>query len=134
MFIKNLNYKSVFFGVGIEQFGDVNVKTGAVKAVHDYFHGIVNPAGFDNAISNLFSNNTYPNPANDYSILDVSNFPNGGNIVINDTKGNIVKNIRFNAGQKTVKINTSDLSSSTYIYKVVCEKSSTEGKILEVIH
>ncbi len=130
----SVNYKSVFFGVGIEQFGDVNVKTGAVKAVHDYFHGIVNPAGFDNAISNIFSNNTYPNPANDYSILDVSNFPNGGNIVINDTKGNLVKSIRFNAGQETVKINTSDLSSSTYIYKVVCEKSSTEGKILEVIH
>ena len=128
------SYKSVFFGIGIEQFGDVNVKTGAVKAVHDYFHGIVNPAGFDQIMSDLFINNIYPNPANNYSILDISNFKDVGNVIINDINGSVVQDIKFHAGQQTIKINTSILPEATYFYKIVNDEISTDGKILEVIH
>ena len=104
------------------------------SGVHDYFHGIVNPAGFDQIIADLFINNIYPNPANNYSILDISNFKDGGNVIINDINGRVVQDIKFNAGQKTIKINTSILPEAIYFYKIVNDEISTDGKILEVIH
>ena len=68
--------------------------------------------GNDNTI------NVYPNPVNDYAIINILDFSNKNEPVLEltDLNGNLIKNFTLN--QKTTQLNISNLASGIYTIKI----------------
>ncbi|MBR9978405.1 MAG: hypothetical protein KFH87_09975, partial [Bacteroidetes bacterium] len=57
------DFKSVYFGFGLEQVGDEDIRNEIMRLTRQWFHGIISSIQYDAAISSLFIGQNYPNPA-----------------------------------------------------------------------
>lgn len=120
------NYKVVYLGIGIEMLATVAVRNDIVKKSMDWFNGATSVDEFDNAMSALSLGQNYPNPADDYTFVNVVNANDNQNIVVTDIYGKIVAKYNINNNSTSIKINTAELASGIYYYSI-----ENNGKLIK---
>lgn len=77
-----------------------------------------------NNIENNISAKLYPNPAKNYTYLEYNNQKTDIKIEIYDILGNKIKEIIPESGNNKTRINTSEIATGTYIYRIISDKKA----------
>lgn len=86
----------------------------------------------DASVNSLKSGQNYPNPASDYTYINVNEASKGGRIEVYNTNGQIVASQSI-GNSVLVRLDLSNLSEGMYIYKVVSGNITSEARKLTVI-
>lgn len=126
------NVKTVYTGVGIEQFADASFRNDFMKTTHDWFYnkpvGIAAPE-----FANTLAQN-YPNPADVTTFIAADLKGKEGMIRVMDMTGKIVAEKAINPSEKGANVVTRELSNGTYIYQLISEGNILSTKKLVVLH
>lgn len=126
------NYKIVYLGIGIEMFTDAEVRAQFIKLTHDYFREGLTGIEFDNAVQALLGN-AYPNPATNFTTIDLDNINKPLQVVITDLSGKQVSTQQVPAGADKVQLNTGNLGSGLYFYYLTDGITVSTIQKLEII-
>ena len=83
-------------------------------------------------VNSLFSGQNYPNPANDYTYINVNEASKGGKVEIYNTNGQIVASQPIGTSV-LVRLELSNLNEGMYVYRVVSGNTTSEARKLTVI-
>ncbi len=125
--------KVVYLGIGLEMVADVNVKNQIIKLSHDWFNGLLSNVQYDEAMMRISMGQNYPNPANTYTRIDIENIDQDMILQVIDLNGKILLEQDVNPNSTSVDINTSNLSTGMYMYRLTNGKLSTASKSLQII-
>ncbi|MEI6575928.1 MAG: Omp28-related outer membrane protein [Bacteroidota bacterium] len=108
------NFKSVYFGVGMEMIGDTNVRNQIVKRAHDWFYTMV---GIDEP--NMLSlGQVYPNPANISATITFAESHSQRSLQVSDLTGRLVATETIPANTTEYLLNTASFQEGTYLLKL----------------
>mgnify|MGYP001332626253 CR=1 FL=1 len=128
-------FKTVYIGIGLEQFGLVDVATEIVRLSHDWFHGLITSTEFDKALEALQMSAPTPNPANVEAVINVNgNFGADLNFRMTDMNGVQVYNEQLTGGNQTIRLNTANLPAGVYFYHLTDGKQAGKTQKLVVVH
>jgi hypothetical protein len=89
--------------------------------------------GIDNEVTNSKDDMTlalYPNPATDHTILFIDNLSSNAKVVLSDIQGRSIKTYNINKGQKTLRVNTSNLASGIYYIRMITNNITKAEKLI----
>jgi hypothetical protein len=72
----------------------------------------------------------YPNPATDHTILFIDNLSSNAKVVLSDIQGRSIKTYNINKGQKTLRVNTSNLASGIYYIRMITNNITKAEKLI----
>lgn len=124
------NYRLVYSGIGMEQFGDANIAHQMVALSHDWFYGLVSVEEFDASLAGLLSG-AYPVPADDVLTVPLHGMQVGAVVQLMDATGRIAVQERVGAGRHDM--NTSMLPSGVYTLRLT-DNGRTAARLVEVMH
>jgi hypothetical protein len=128
-------YKVIYFGIGLEHVGDLEVRNELMKTSHDWFYGIVGTNDLDNFISNVALDQNSPNPADRSTEIAIDGSLEGDAMIsIVDLTGKVVFSQEIAAGDKMISLNTSNLSEGVYFYYLTNSEGQTVAKKMTVSH
>ena len=128
------HYKVVYFGIGMEQIGDTEVADLLVKTSHDWFYEIVGTHDFDQILNGLSLGQNTPNPANDYTLIDIAGAVNQqSHLEVVDLSGKVIYKQEVSVGQKEISVNTSAWSNGLYFYRMSNSDGQTIAKKMMVV-
>jgi len=130
----NGTYRTVYLGFSLEQLQDSAVKVQIVKLIHDWFHNTITGIEFDQAINVLMSGQNYPNPADDYTTIPITNYSAGTVLYVNDLNGRKILSSPLTEGSSSFFLNTSHLSSGIYLYYLQKGNIKSQPKRLLIAH
>jgi hypothetical protein len=131
----NGTYKVVYLGVGVEMISDTNVRKAMVQITHDWFHGIISGTDeFSQALNAMYMGQNYPNPADDYSVINVSGVPAGSTLSIYDMRGVLVQTMNVDNSLNTIRLNTSSWPAGAYTYRLMTSDGKALSKRIVVQH
>jgi hypothetical protein len=91
----------------------INVRNTITKLTYDWFNEVISGTEYDLALAELMGQN-YPNPATEYTIIPLGDIKKNMKIHISDIFGHLVMNLDVLAGERSVKVNTSELVPRIY--------------------
>jgi len=127
-------YKLVYLGVGLEMFGNDEVKNNFIKATHDWFNGVTTDIAFDEAVSKIAMTQNHPNPSNEFTQIDFANISQDAVFTLMDATGRNVMEQTIEAGSKQININTAHLQSGIYVYQLKVANTILNTKKLVIAH
>lgn len=126
------NYRSVYFGVGLEMLSDVAVRNQIISLTHEWLTNEMTGVEYDAAVNTLMNGQNYPNPASDFTYIKVTEAAAGGLLEIYNLSGNMV--LQQEIGKTLLqRIGLSNLSSGLYSYRIVAGNKVSEARKLTVI-
>ena len=111
------DYKTVYFGIGLEMITDTNVRKLAMKQTHDWFHGTIGTEDAGPASDVIMI--AYPNPARGTVTLIYTPMNSGGHVEITDPAGRLLLNIPLQNGSEKTSVDVSSLQSGIYFCRLV---------------
>jgi len=124
------NFKSVYFGIGMEMVGDTNVRNQIVKRTHDWFYGTV---GLDETPT-AGTTSVYPNPANASATITFASKHEAFTLEILDLMGRLAASAHIPADAAEFVINTADLTEGSYLLKLSGNKGPADMQRIIVLH
>jgi len=123
------NYTTVYFGIGLEMIAEQNIVNDIIAATDALF----NPSGTSVSTieNNMSLGQSYPNPANNYAIINV-NVQNNSTLVINDISGRVIFEQNISSSDRMVKINTANWKSGMYYYQLKGENNIKAKKLFKL--
>jgi hypothetical protein len=111
-------YKTVYLAVSLEMISDASVRNQIMKLANDWFEGKIASVEYDQKMSELMGQN-YPNPANEYTRIPLSNIERQMQLNLTDINGKVLQTIQIEKGSTSVTINCNDLSTGIYICRLM---------------
>ncbi len=124
-------YRSVYFGVGLEMLSNVVVKDQIIDITRQWLTGYLVGVEYNEAVTALMTGQNYPNPATDYTFIPVSKEAQGGEIEIYSMNGSRLLTQKI-GNELLIKVNLSSLPAGFYTYRVVNGNSISEAYKLMV--
>lgn len=129
------NFKTVNLGIGLEMIALKTVSDEIMKRTYEYFHGIITGTQFDNYLSALGMGQNYPNPADQYTVVEIGKAADKNlSIKVTDLNGRTVLTQEVAQGSTQEILNTQNLSQGIYQYFLSDGSNMTAAKKLVVIH
>ncbi|MES2630151.1 MAG: Omp28-related outer membrane protein [Bacteroidota bacterium] len=110
--------RTVYMGVGPEQFSDAAKKNQLLKLTHDYFYSVTSVNENSAAAAGLLGN-VAPNPAKDMITFSFGNLPNDMTLSIIDVTGKTVYTQPVWTGMTSTSIKVDQLTAGLYFYQLV---------------
>lgn len=131
--IRNTNntWKTVYLGTGIEMLATPSVKYEILKWSHDWFYGLVSAQEFDAAM--LALGNNYPNPSDAVNNIPVSNLNSDASLEVLDLQGRVVMTQPVSKGTTLIQVNTANLETGMYMYRLTSEEKILAVQPMQVI-
>lgn len=127
-----LNYRSIYFGIGLEMVSDIAVRNEIIDLSREWLAAEMTGVEYTEAMNTLMNGQNYPNPAKDYTWLKVSEEAAGGMIEIYNLSGNLVKQQKL--GDNILnRIDLSNLPTGMYSYRIVAGNKVSEARKLTVV-
>lgn len=123
-------YRSIYFGIGLEMLSTVAVRNEIIALSRQWLSdGMVN-VEYQHAMDALTTGQNYPNPASDFTFINVTEEGSGGIVEIYNING--TKVMESQIGNRLVqRINLEQLPSGIYTYRVIAgNKISASRKLL----
>jgi hypothetical protein len=126
------NYRSVYFGIGLEMIGNAEIRNQIVGLTRTWLSDGMVGVEYDAAINTLLSGQNYPNPANDYTYIRVTEAAKNGTIEIYNLKGQVVLSQTI-GNSMLARIDVSQLPEGVYAYRVISANNTSEARKLTLI-
>ncbi|MDY0102002.1 MAG: Omp28-related outer membrane protein [Lentimicrobium sp.] len=126
------NYRSVYFGIGLEMIGDNDIRNQIVNITRQWLSDGMVGVEYDAAINTLLNGQNYPNPASDYTYIRVTEAAKTGVIEIYNLKGQIVSSQTIDNSMLT-RIDVSHLPEGVYAYRVISANNTSEARKLTIV-
>lgn len=131
--VEKNNYKAVYFGVGFEMLSTIAVRNEITKLTYDWFNEVISGVEYEKAMAELMGQN-YPNPANDFTIIPVTQSDRDLLLDVSNMKGEKIFSLKVSAGANEVKIHTNSLASGQYICNLLDGKKIVGKQMIVVSH
>ncbi len=128
------DFKTVYFGIGMEMIGDADVRNNIMKLTYQWFNGIISSVEYDDAMLDLSLSQNYPNPVSGLTTIPFSGVNREVTLRIVDITGRVISTRAIAAGSRNVRINTSGLQSGMYYYQLFDAGKLIGSKVMQVLH
>lgn len=129
---ENEDYRVLYFAVGMEMLANTAVRNQIVDLSREWLSDQMVGVEYDAAMNILLSGQNYPNPANDYTFIKVTEAAIGGVIEIYNLKGQVVSKHNVDNSMLT-RIDLSKLPEGVYAYRVISSNNTSEARKLTII-
>jgi len=126
------NYRSIYFGVGLEMLSNVDVRNEIISLSREWLTNEMTGVEYDAAVNTLINGQNFPNPASDYTFIKVTEAAAGGSLQVYNLSGNLVMQQEL-GNTMLQRINLSNLPSGLYSYRIVSGNKVSEARKLTVI-
>jgi hypothetical protein len=126
------DFKTVYFGIGIEMIADDAIRNAVMAATYAYFRGDLEGVAYDALVKGLLGG-AQPNPAVNSTVIPMTNLQSDFTLTVSDLTGNVVLQDVVKAGTTSYTLNTADLSSGMYLYFLSNDSSRTQTEKLNVV-
>jgi hypothetical protein len=126
----NMGWKTVYIAPGMEMLGATE-SSAIIKLAHDWFYGLVSTEEFDKSMLMLGQN--YPNPATGVTYIPVVNAEEDMTLEVIDLTGRVISSQQVIKGTEVVEVNTSNLVSGMYMYRLLNETGVSAARPMQVI-
>ncbi len=126
------NYRSVYFGIGLEMISSVAIRNQIVGLTRAWLADEMVGVEYNAAVNALLNGQNYPNPAKEYTYITVNEAAKGGTIEIYNIKGQLIKSLNIENSLVT-RIDVSQLPEGVYVYRVISGGNTSEARKLTVI-
>jgi len=129
------NFKTVNLGIGLEMVASKAVSDEIMKRTYQWFHGIITGTEFDNYLQNLGMDQNYPNPADQYTVINLGKASDKElTLQVVDLTGRTVMVKQVAKGSTQETLSTQDLGQGIYQYFLSDGSKVSTAKKLVVIH
>lgn len=126
------NYRSVYFAVGLEMLANSEVRNQIIGLSREWLADGMVGVEYDAALNTLLTGQNYPNPASDYTFVNVNAAAKGGKVEIYNLNGQLISSQSV-GNSMLVRLDLSNLSEGMYVYRVVSGNTTSEARKLTVI-
>ncbi len=126
------NYRSIYFAVGMEMLASTEVRNQIISLSREWLSDGMVGVEYDDAVNALLNGQNYPNPASDYTFVNVNEAARGGRIEIYNLNGQVVA-IQPIENSTIVRLDLSNLNKGMYVYRIVSGNTTSEARKLTVI-
>lgn len=91
-----------------------------------------NEVGINNIEDKIYIS-LYPNPAKDYTLLQIGNAQSPIKIIIKDVSGREIKEYKLLKVEKTIKIDTREMKSGLYIISIIGNNIIAEKELIKIL-
>lgn len=126
------DFKTVYFGIGIEMIADDAVRNAVMAATYAYFRGDLEGVAYDALVKGLLGG-AQPNPAVSRTVIPMTNIQDDYTLTVSDLTGNVVLQDVVKAGTTSYTLQTADLSAGMYLYYLSNGNSRTQTEKLNVV-
>lgn len=127
------NFRSIYFGIGLEMIANTEVTNLIVELSHDWLVGELVGTSFDEAVSALITGQNYPNPAKEYTWINVSAGGQGSLLEIYDINGRKVAEQGV-GNSALIRVEVSNFLPGTYFYFLSKDGQKSAPRKLVVIN
>jgi hypothetical protein len=124
------NYKVVFMGIDMAMVSN-STSDAIIQLSHDWFYGLVSTDEHMQAMLELGQN--YPNPGADFTTIPFTQLEENMNLDILDMTGRMVFTQQVVEGTTQIQVNTANLESGMYMYRLVSKSGTVATKMMEVV-
>ncbi|MFA6234351.1 MAG: T9SS type A sorting domain-containing protein [Bacteroidota bacterium] len=127
------NFKTVYFGFGMEQVGDAAVRNEIMKLTWQWFHGIISSMEYDAAVASLNVGQNYPNPAVSTTMIPMNASARERDLRVYDIAGRLVMTETVSPAVSQIQLNTSALRPGMYFYRLFEGATLVGGRAMQVL-
>ncbi len=124
--IDNGLYKIVYLGLSLQMMGTEDFRNEFMRLTHQYFSGFITSNEYDTAIKGLQVHQNFPNPAGNFTTINLENVPEAMNLRLMDITGKEIATYQVAAGSQQLTIPTNNINQGTYIYQL----TNNNGKVI----
>lgn len=125
-------YRSIYFGVGLEMLSNVAVRNEIINISRTWLMEEFSNVEYNDAVNALMTGQNYPNPASEYTYINLNEKAAGGTLEVYNMSGVRVMNIKL-GNSILCKVNVSALPSGIYTYRVVNGNSVSQSRKMSVV-
>jgi hypothetical protein len=126
-------YKTVYFGFGMEQIKDAAIRDEAMKITWQWFHGIISSVDYDASVQSLMLGQNYPNPVSSSTIIPLTSAARERMLQVYDINGRLVTSRTIAAGSAQVQLNSGELNPGMYFYQLLDGGKVVGSKLMQVL-
>ncbi len=126
------NFRSIYFGIGLEMISNTDITNQIVQLSHDWLIDKLVNVSFDEAMSSLMTGQNYPNPASDYTWINVSAAGQGSLLEIYDINGRKMSE-QLVGKSSLIRIDLDNYSPGIYLYFLSKDKQKSAPQKLIVV-
>jgi len=127
------DFKSVYFGFGMEQVVEASVRDEIMGLAWKWFHDIISSVEFDAAVSVAFLGGSYPNPASDIAVIPLGASMHARVLHMYDITGRLMMSYDVAPQATDVRINTAALRPGMYIYRLLRDGRILGSDVLQIV-
>lgn len=124
-------YRSIYFGIGLEMLSNVEARNQIIDLSRRWLSDEMVGIEYVEAVNSLLSGQNYPNPADDYTWIAITNAAKGGILEIYNMNGKKVMTQQL-GGELIYRISLTNLPSGIYTYRVVNGNNNSESRKLSI--
>lgn len=131
----NGTWKTVYLAASLEQMSNADARNELIKVAHDWFGG--SPwTGIDpvKGTKSAHLGQNYPNPSGTATTIPLSGIDRRMTIQLLDITGRIMTSTEVNPGSQVVVLETAQLQTGLYLYRLVDNGKVLETRRMQVIH
>ena len=125
-------FRSIYFAIGMEMLANTEVRNLIIGISRTWLADGMVGVEYDAAVKTLLGGQNYPNPASDYTFVNVNEAAKGGRIEIYNLNGQLISSQSL-GNSILVRLDLSNLSEGMYVYRVVSGNITSEAHKLTVI-
>lgn len=129
----NGTYKVVYLGIGIEQLANASSKNSIIKTSYDWFNAAVGTLEFDQQMLAISLGQNYPNPSSSVTYIPMSNIDKNITLQVVDLTGRVVMSEQIVKGTELYVLNTENLETGLYLYRLVDNEKTISTKPMQVV-
>jgi len=127
------NFKSVYFGIGMEMLKDAAVRSEIMKRTWQWFHGVITSAEYRAAVRTLTLGQNYPNPVRSSTVIPLDVAPRERQLRVYNITGRLVESRTIAPGAAQIHIATEGYQPGVYYYQLFDRGILTGSRVMQIV-
>ncbi len=127
------DFKSVYFGIGMEMLRDTAVRSEIMKRTWQWFHGVISSVDYEAAVKSLTLGQNYPNPVSAETVIPLDAAPRERQLLVYDINGRLVESRIVAPGAAQLRIATAGYRPGVYYYRLFDRGVLTGSRVMQVV-
>jgi hypothetical protein len=130
--VEENGHKVVYIGIDLAMIADQSVQDQTMQLTHDWFHGLITSAEFDEAFKQSVGQ-IFPNPTNEFTTIPFENLQEDVILNIVNTLGQTILTKKINKGTSSYSLDLSILETGLYHCVLINDVGSQTVLPIEIV-
>jgi hypothetical protein len=126
-------FKTVYFGFGMEQIKDTAVRDEVMKLTWQWFHGIISSVEYDASVRSLTLGQNYPNPVAAQTTIPLTAAPRERSLRVYDMQGRLVETRSVAPNTSHLQLATGRYRPGVYYYQLFDGATLVGSRVMQVL-